>query len=357
MGKVARRPLVELGAQELEEVEGLQETLAEDLESQQESLGGKRDAEEIHVGTPTKKRKYAKTKDGGQGEVKCVHCEKKYSSKNSLANHLKKCHAAGIKKELVIESSGEGSIDDASLDESNIINITNQGDDGESMVELDDSMKTSQEQSEQMEQDVKKFVCDLCDKKFVSEQGRRTHRTRKHGSDQPLLLACEYQNCALAFLKNSELRKHEIAMHNRVPRSWKSKNFKKEPAAGSVFEYNSSEEVAVGSEAEDMSDVDSSVVEDPADDISTTENKVSTEECEDSINEGKPEEASIVEEAEDISNTEDNGDIEGVTTEDEDINAKYRDVPADSDTSMDLADVVAVDQESTEVRKKVKNPP
>merc|ERR1719342_1485511 len=120
---------------------------------------------------------------------------------------------------------------------------------------------------------------------------------------------------------------------------------------GSVFEYNSSEEVPVGSEAEDVSDVDSSVVEDPADDISTTENKVSTEECEDSINEGKPEEASIVEEAEDISNTEDNGDIEGVTTEDEDINAKYRDVPADSDTSMDLADVVAVDQESTEATK------
>merc|ERR1719342_443046 len=119
---------------------------------------------------------------------------------------------------------------------------------------------------------------------------------------------------------------------------------------GSVFEYNSSEEVAVGSEAEDVSDVDSSVVEDPADDISTTENKVSTEECQDSINEGKPE-ASIVEEAEDISNTEDNGDIEAVTTEDEGINAKYQDVPADSDTSMDLADVVAVDQESTEATK------
>ena len=103
--------MVELGAQELEEVEGLQETLAEDLESHQESLGSKRDAEEIHVGTPTKKRKYAKAKEVGQCEVKCDHCEKKYSSKNSLGAHLKKCHAAGINKQLVVESSGEGSID------------------------------------------------------------------------------------------------------------------------------------------------------------------------------------------------------------------------------------------------------
>ena len=92
---------MELGAQELEEVEGLQETLAEDLESHQESQGGKRDAEEVHVGTPTKKRKYA-----GQGKVKCDHCEKKYSSKNSLAAHLKKFHATIIKKELVVELSG-----------------------------------------------------------------------------------------------------------------------------------------------------------------------------------------------------------------------------------------------------------
>jgi len=352
LGKVARRPLVELGAQELEEVEGLQETLAEDLESPQESLGGKRDAEEMNVGTPTKKRKYAKAKEGGHGEVKCDHCEKKYSSKNSLANHLKKCHAAGIKKELVIESSGEGSVGEVALDESNIINITNHGEEAESMVELDDSMNSSQEQSEQVEQDAKKFACDLCDKKFVSEQGRRTHKTRKHGSDQPLLLACEYQDCALAFLKNSELRKHEIAMHNRVPRSWKSKNVKKESAAGSVFEYNSSEEVAAGSEAEDASDVDSSVANDPADDISIAENKASAAECEDSINEGEPEEGSITEEAEDISITDDNGDIEGVT-EDEDITAKYQDVPVDSDTSMDLADVIAVDQESREAAKEV----
>ena len=328
---------MELGAQELEEVEGLQETLAEDLEIHQDSLGGKRDAEEVHVGTPTKKRKYA-----GQGELKCDHCEKKYSSKNSLVAHLKKFHATGIKKELVVESSGEGSIDDAALDESNIINITN-GEAAESMAELDDSMNSSQEQSKLSEQDVSKFDCDLCDKKFVSEQGRRTHKTRKHGSDQPLLLACEFQDCALAFLKNSELRKHEIAMHNRVPRPKKNKNAKKEPAAGSVFEYNSGEEVATAGAAEEESDVDSSVVEDPAEDISTTEDKASAEECEDSINEGESEEASTTE-AEDISIAEDIVDMvmEDVT---EDVTAKYRDVPADSDTSMDLADVVAVEQE------------
>ena len=328
---------MELGAQELEEVEGLQETLAEDLEIHQDSLGGKRDAEEVHVGTPTKKRKYA-----GQGELKCDHCEKKYSSKNSLVAHLKKFHATGIKKELVVESSGEGSIDDAALDESNIINITN-GEAAESMAELDDSMNSSQEQSKLSEQDVSKFDCDLCDKKFVSEQGRRTHKTRKHGSDQPLLLACEFQDCALAFLKNSELRKHEIAMHNRVPRPKKNKNAKKEPAAGSVFEYNSGEEVATAGAAEEESDVDSFVVEDHAEDISTTEDKASAEECEDSINEGESEEASTTE-AEDISIAEDIVDMvmEDVT---EDVTAKYRDVPADSDTSMDLADVVAVEQE------------
>ena len=327
---------MELGAQELEEVEGLQETLAEDLESHQESQGGKRDAEEVHVGTPTKKRKYA-----GQGEVKCDHCEKKYSSKNSLAAHLKKFHVTIIKKELVVESSGESSIDDVALDESNIINITN-GETVESMVELEDSMNSNQEQSE--EQEVKKFDCDLCDKTFVTEQGRRTHKTRKHGSDQPLLLACEFQDCALAFIKNSELRKHEIAMHNRVPRSKKSKNAKKEPTAGSVFAYNSSEEMA----AEEESDVDTSVVEAPAEDI-TTENKANAEECEDSIDEGEPEEASITE-AEDTNVAEDivNMVMEDVT---EDITAKYQDVPADSDTSMDLADVAAVEQENGEVIK------
>merc|ERR1719341_994778 len=214
----------------------------------------------------------------------------------------------------------------------------------ESMVELDASMESNQEQSEQLEQDVSKFDCDLCDKKFVSEQGRRTHKTRKHGSDQPLLLACEFQDCALAFLKNSELRKHEIAMHNRVPRPKKNKDAKKEPAAGSVFENNSGEEVATAGAAEEESDVDSSVVEDPAEDISTTDDKACAEECEDSINEGESEEASTTE-AEDISIAEDIVDMvmEDVT---EDVTAKYRDVPADSDTSMDLADVVAVEQEA-----------
>merc|ERR1719341_3035473 len=267
-------------------MEGLQETLAEDFDTHQESLGSKRDAEEIHVGTPTKKRKYAKAKEVSQGEVKCDYCDKKYSSKNSLGAHLKKCDTAGIKKELLVESGVEGSIasDGVALDESGEVQINDET--AESVVELDASLNSNQEQSEQLEQDAKKFACDLCDKRFVSEQGRRTHNTRKHGSDQPLLLACEYQDCALAFLKNSELRKHEIAMHNRVPRSWKSKNIKKEPAAGSVFECNSSADVATGS-----------------------------------------------------------------ATEEEDVAAKYQDVPADSDTSMDLADVVAVDQESREAVK------
>ena len=346
--------MVELGAQELEEeVDGLQETLAEDLDSHQESLGSKRDAEEIHVGTPTKKRKYAKAKEVGPCEVKCDHCEKKYSSKNSLGAHLKKCHAAGIKKELVVESSVEGSIDSdgVALDESGEVETNDET--AESMVEfLDASMDSNQEQSEQLEQDAKKFSCDLCDKRFVSEQGRRTHKTRKHGSDQPLLLACEYQDCALAFLKNSELRKHEIAMHNRVPRSWKSKNIKKEPATGSVIEYNSSAEVAAGSVTEEEeSDADSSVVADLAQDISATENQDSAAECQDGVNEGELEEASITE-AEDISIAEDTVDMEGVT-EEEDVAAKYQDVPADSDTSMDLADVVAVDQESREVIKNI----
>ena len=76
--------MVERGVHELEEeVEGLQETLAEDVVEdlaedvvyQQESLGSKRDAEETHVGTPTKKRKYAKA-------------------------------TSGVEKELVVESSG-----------------------------------------------------------------------------------------------------------------------------------------------------------------------------------------------------------------------------------------------------------
>jgi len=349
LGKVARRPLVELGAQELEEMEGLQETLAEDLDTHQESLGSKRDAEEIHVGTPTKKRKYAKVKEVGQGEVKCDYCDKKYSSKNSLGAHLKKCHTAGIKKELLVESGVEGSIasDGVALDESGEVETNDET--AESVVELDASLNSNQEQSEQLEQDAKKFACDLCDKRFVSEQGRRTHNTRKHGSDQPLLLACEYQDCALAFLKNSELRKHEIAMHNRVPRSWKSKNIKKEPAAGSVFECNSSAEVAAGSATEEESDMDSSVVADQAQDISATEDQGSAAGCRDDINQGELEEASITE-AEDISIAEDTVHLEGVT-EEEDIAAKYQDVPADSDTSMDLADVVAVDQESGEPAK------
>ena len=307
LSKVARRPLVELGAQELEEVEGLQETLAEDLDGHQAGIGGKRDAEETHVGTPTKKRKY------GRGEIGCDHCGKKYSSKTSLSVHLKKCHQAVIKKEHVMELGGDVSTGDVSLDVTGEVETTD--DMGESIVELDHSLNSSQEQSEQLEQDVKKFACDLCDKKFVSEQGRRTHKTRKHGSDQPLLLACDYQDCAQAFLKNSELRKHEIAMHNRVPRSWKSKNVKKEPVVGSVYEYNSGEEVVA-----EESDVDSSVAEDAAEDVSTE----------------------VVDTAEDRVNMDD-------VAEDEDVTAKYQDVPADSDTSLDLADVVAVDQENQEV--------
>ena len=307
--------MVERGVHELEEeVEGLQETLAEDVVYQQESLGSKRDAEETHFGTPTKKRKYAKA-------------------------------TSVIKKELMESSGSTTSIDGVALDESAEVETTDVL--AESTVELNDSLSSNQEQggqSEELEQDAKKFSCDLCDKKFVSEQGRRTHKTRKHGNDQPLLLACEYQDCALAFIKNSELRKHEIAMHNRVPRSWKSKNIKKEPVAESVFEQNGIAEVAAGNAAEDESDVDSSVAEDLAKEISTTENVA---ECEDDINEGEPEEASITE-AEDVSIAEDTVDTEGLT-EEENIAAKYQDVPADSDTSMDLADVVAVDQERREV--------
>ena len=316
--------MVERGVHELEEeVEGLQETLvedmvedvvedvAEDVVYQQESLGSKRDAEETHVGTPTKKRKYAKA-------------------------------TSGVEKELVVESSGGmASIDGVVLDENAEVETTDVL--AASTVELNDSLSSNQEQgqSEELEQDAKKFSCDLCDKKFVSEQGRRTHKTRKHGNDQPLLLACEYQDCALAFIKNSELRKHEIAMHNRVPRSWKSKNIKKEPVAESVFEQNGIAEVVAGNAAEEESDF---VVEDLAKDISATENVA---ECEDGANEGEPEKASITE-AEDASIAEDTVDVEGVA-EEENIAAKYQDVPADSDTSMDLADVVAVDQERREV--------
>ena len=115
-----------------------------------------------------------------------------------------------------------------------------------------------------------------------------------------------------------------------------------------MLEYNSSAQVAAGSATEEEeSDADSSVVADLAQDISTTENQGSAAECQDGINE----EASITE-AEDISIAEDTVDMEGVT-EEEDIAAKYQDVPADSDTSMDLADVVAVDQESREVIKNI----
>ena len=101
--------------------------------------------------------------------------------------------------------------------------------------------------------------------------------------------------------------------------------------------------MAAASVAEEESDVDTSVVEDPAEDISTTENKASAEACEDGTNESEPEEGSIAE-AEDTSAAEDivNMAMEDVTG---DVTAKYRDVPADSDTSMDLADVVAVEQE------------
>jgi len=99
-------------------------------------------------------------------------------------------------------------------------------------------------------------------------------------------------------------------------------------------------EAEIASAAEEESDVDTSVVEDTAEDISTTENKTSAEECKDTITEGDPEEGSIVE-------AEDTGDAEDIVNMVEDVTAKYIDVPADSDTSMDLADVVAVEQEAS----------
>ena len=79
---VARRPLKELEAQEFSKVEELQETLAEDSEPGQHGRG-KRVAEDLQVGMPVKKR-------------------------------MKK---AVIKMELQVESSQEGGMDNAALDE------------------------------------------------------------------------------------------------------------------------------------------------------------------------------------------------------------------------------------------------
>ena len=80
----------------MEEVEGLQETLAKDLENQQEILGGKRDAEETDVGTPIKKRKYARATAGIKKEL-----EKREKALDLEQEHLdKKMQALNEREEF-----------------------------------------------------------------------------------------------------------------------------------------------------------------------------------------------------------------------------------------------------------------
>jgi len=275
---VARKPLKELEAQELSKVEELQETLAEDSEPGQHGRG-KRVAEDLQVGMPVNKK-------------------------------MKK---ADMKMELEVESSQEESMDGVALEEG----------DGEAAgnVEVDDSLDLGhQEQVEGLEQKnhsskgAKMFPCDLCEKKFTSEKGSRSHMTRIHGT-----------------APRSGRRGKNINTESIVNQSHPTETVAEEGVEATELEdmFNSGNQNSddqTGFEQGNIGETSSLEMEDSmADDSADLESK----------------------EVDDLT-------IEGAAIT-EDVNAieRYQDVPAESDTSMDIADVAAIDQESNEAIKEV----
>ena len=282
---VARRPLKEQEAQELSKVEELQETLAEDSEPGQHGRG-KRVAEDLQVGMPVKKR-------------------------------MKK---AVLKMELEVEPSQEESMDGVALEEGDREAANN-----EEVADFDDSQDLGhQEQVEGLEQKnnslkgAKMFSCDLCEKKFSTEKGSRSHMTRIHGT-----------------APRSGRRGKNINTESIVNQSHPTETVTEEGVEGGL-----NLEVT---DSEDMFNSENHNSEDQTGLEQSNFGETSSLEMEDSM-------------ADDSANLEweskemDDLTIEG-TAITEDVNAieKYQDVPAESDTSMDIADVAAIDQESNEV--------
>ena len=282
---VARRPLKELEAQELSKVEELQETLAEDSEPGQHGRG-KRVAEDLQVGMPVKKR-------------------------------MKKTIS---KMELEVEPSQEESMDGVALEEGDGEAAGN-----EEVADFDDSLDLGhQEQVEGLEQKnysskgAKMFSCDLCEKKFTSEKGSRSHMTRIHGT-----------------APRSGRRGKNINTESIVNQSHPTETVAEEGVEGGLN--------VEATESEDMFNFENQNSQDQTGFEQGNFGETSSLEVEDSMADDSADLEGESREMGDLT-------IEGAAiTEDVDEIERYQDVPAESDTSMDIADVAAIDQESNEV--------
>ena len=279
---IARRPLKELEAQEFSKVEELQETLAEDSGPGQHGRG-KRVAEDLQAGMPVKKR-------------------------------MKK---AVTKMELEVESSQEESIDGVALEEGNGEAAGN-----EEVADFDDSLDLGhQEQVEGLEQKnhsskgVKMFSCHLCEKKFTTEKGSRSHMTRIHGT-----------------APRSGRRGKNINTESIVNQSHPTETVAEEGVEGGLN--------LEATESEDMFNSENQNSEDQSGFEQGNFGETSSLEMEDSMADDSADLELESKETDDLT-------IEGAAiTEDVNEIEKYQDVPAESDTSMDIADVAAMDQES-----------
>ena len=279
---VARRPLKELEAQEFSKVEELQETLAEDSEPGHHGRG-KRVAEVLQVGMPVKKR-------------------------------MKK---AVMKMELEVESGQEESMDGVALEEGDREAASN-----EEVADFDVSLDLGhQEQVEGLEQKnhsskgAKMFSCDLCEKKFTSEKGSRSHMTRIHGT-----------------APRSGRRGRNINTESIVNQSHPSETVAEEGVEGGLN--------LEATESEDMFNSENQNSDDQIGFEQGNFGETSSVEMEDSMADDSADLERESKEMDDLT-------IEGAAIT-EDVNAieKYQDVPAECDTSMDIADVAAIDQES-----------
>ena len=285
---VARRPLKELEAEEFSKDEELQETLAENSEPGQPGQHGrgKRVAEDLQVGMPVKKR-------------------------------MKK---ADMKMELEVESSQEESMDGVALEEGDGEAAGN-----EEVADFDDSLDLGhQEQVEGLEQKnysskgAKMFSCDLCEKKFTSEKGSRSHMTRIHGT-----------------APRSGRRGKNINTESIVNQSHPTETVAEEGVEGGLN--------VEATESEDMFNFENQNSQDQTGFEQGNFGETSSLEVEDSMADDSADLEGESREMGDLT-------IEGAAiTEDVDEIERYQDVPAESDTSMDIADVAAIDQESNEV--------